>query len=153
MAMTVNQEGIAETLKSWLMVVVTLLFVMLYGAALAGWLKPLADAAIVTRLESIVFVFIGYYFGHLPTQQRVKTLREEINGQTQKANAAQHAKEQALQSREALEEKLKNVRTALLPIVTKASGSGTVEPHADSSPAKDDALRHTVNIIMKILDA
>ena len=43
--------------------------------------------------------------GRLPSQKNEKTLREEISRQTQKADAAQHAKEQAQQSTEALKEK------------------------------------------------
>ena len=81
------------------MVVLTLIFVALYGAALIGWLKPLAGEKMVLRLEPIIFVIIGYYFGRLPAQQNEKTLKEEIGRQTQKADAAQHVKEQALQTR------------------------------------------------------
>src|SRR6267143_3724650 len=106
-------QGVADALKSWTMVVMTLIFVSLYGAALIGWLKPLADEKMVLRLEPIIFVIIGYYFGRLPAQQNEKTLKDEIGRQTQKADAAQHAKEQAQQSREALEEKVKNVGAAL----------------------------------------
>jgi len=76
-------------------------------------LKPLADASMVSRIEPIIFVIIGYYFGRLPGQQNEQTLREEIGRQTQRADAAQHAKESALQTREALDEKVKNARTAL----------------------------------------
>ena len=106
------RSAISETLKSWVMVVLTLGFVVLYGLALIGRF-PLADSSIVSRLEPIIFVIIGYYFGRLPTQQTENTLKGEIVRQTQKADAAQHAKEQALQSREAFEERLKNVNAAL----------------------------------------
>jgi len=106
-------QNMTETLKSWVIVVLTLIFVVLYAAALLGWLKPLPDAAMVTRLEPIIFVIIGYYFGRLPAQQNEKTLKGEINRQTQKADAAQHSKEQAQQEREALEEKVKNAKAAL----------------------------------------
>lgn len=106
-------QGIADALKSWTMVVLTFIFVLLYGSALLGWLKPLSDVSMITRLEPIIFVIIGYYFGRLPAQQNEKTLKDEIGRQTQKADAAQHAKEQAQQSREALEEKLKNVNAIL----------------------------------------
>src|SRR6267143_75713 len=95
-----------DALRNWIMVVLTLLFVSLYGAALTGWLKPLADEKMVLRLEPIIFVIIGYYFGRLPAQQNEKTLKDEMGRQTQKAEAAQHAKEQAQQSREAVEEKI-----------------------------------------------
>ena len=40
-----------DTLKNWIMVVLTLIFISLYGAALIGWLKPLADEKMVMRLE------------------------------------------------------------------------------------------------------
>ena len=105
--------GIADALKSWVMVILTLGFVALYGLALIGTLKPLADFSLVSRIEPIIFVIIGYYFGRLPAQQNEKTLKLEINRQTQKAEAGQHAKEQLIQTRELLEEKLKNVKTAL----------------------------------------
>jgi len=103
----------ADTLKNWIMVVLTLVFISLYGAALIGWLKPLADEKMVMRAEPIIFVIIGYDFGRLPGQQNEKTLKQEISRQTQRADAAQSAKEQALQSNEALEEKIKNVKATL----------------------------------------
>jgi hypothetical protein len=102
-----------ESLKNWIMVVLTLIFISLYGAALIGWLKPLADEKMVLRIEPIIFVIIGYYFGRLPSQQNERTLKQEINRQTQRGDAAQSAKEQALQLNEALEEKIKNVKAAL----------------------------------------
>src|SRR5215510_1897107 len=102
-----------ETLKNWIMVVLTMIFISLYGAALIGWLKPLADDKMVLRLEPIIFVIIGYYFGRLPGQQNERTLKEEIGRQTQRSDAAQSAKEQALKTNEALEEKVKNVRMVL----------------------------------------
>ena len=78
-------QGTPDALRNWLMVVLTLIFVALYGAALIGWLKPLADEKMVLRLEPIIFVIIGYYFGRLPAQQNEKTLNDEIGRQTQKA--------------------------------------------------------------------
>src|SRR5436190_22111886 len=120
-----TQPTTPETLKNWIMVVLTLIFITLYGAALIGWLKPLADEKMVMRLEPIIFVIIGYYFGRLPSQQNERTLKQEINRQTQRADASQSAKEQALQTNESLEEKIKNVRAALGSEhgVTTTSGS------------------------------
>jgi len=43
----------------------------------------------VLRLEPIIFVIISYYFGRLPAQQNEQTLKEEIGGQTEKADTAQ----------------------------------------------------------------
>jgi len=102
-----------EALREWVMVLLTLAFVVLYGLALVGKLKPLTDLSMVSRLEPIIFVLIGYYFGRVPGQQNEQSLKKEIGRQTQRADAAQQARETALQSREALDEKVKNARTAL----------------------------------------
>jgi hypothetical protein len=143
----------ADGLKNWIMVVLTLIFVSLYGAALIGWLKPLADEKMVLRLEPIIFVIIGYYFGRLPAQQNEKTLKQEINRQTQRADASQHAKEQALQSREALEEKIKNVNAALTsgsPVVRTASGS---DLYKSGGAIQEEGLRYVVTAALRILSS
>ena len=109
------------------MVFITLGFVVLYGLALVGKLKPLADASMVSRLEPIIFVFIGYYFGRLPAQPNETTLRKEISRQINRADAAQSNREQIIQSREALEEKLKSVNAAL------DLASGVLEPDSEAN--------------------
>ena len=93
----------------------------------------------VSRLEPIIFVIIGYYFGRLPSQQNESTLKDEINRQTQKADAAQHAKEQAQQARESLEEKMKNVRAAL----ATSSSRLAENPDKASGSVKDDNPRQS----------
>ena len=141
-----TEKMFAEAMKSWVMVVLTFVFILLYGAALMGRLKPLSDISMVTRLEPIIFVIIGYYFGRLPAQQNEKTLKEEVARQSQKADAAQHAKEQALQSREAIEEKMKNVRTAL------SAGGGSPSDKLQR-PGNEEAVRHAVSAATKILNS
>jgi hypothetical protein len=126
--------------------------VPLYGAALIGWLKPLANEKMVLRLEPIIFVIIGYYFGRLPAQQNEKTLKEEIGRQTQKADAAQHAKEQALQTREALEEKLKNVNAALTSAAAAAAAFANTVRHTNG-PVSQEALRYSVGAAVQILNS
>lgn len=133
-------EAMADALRNWVMVALTLVFIALYAAALTGWLKPLADEKMVTRLEPIIFVIIGYYFGRLPGQQNEKTLKDELGRQTQKAEAAQHAKEQAQQARETLEEKVRNARAALTPAASakphlESVGAAGAEPHRTSVTA------------------
>jgi hypothetical protein len=136
------------------MVVLTLIFVALYGAALIGWLKPLADEKMVLRLEPIIFVIIGYYFGRLPAQQNEKTLKEEIGRQTQKADAAQHVKEQALQTREALEEKLKNINAVLTSAGPSVSPVSFAEGlHNTAGPIKEEGLRYSVGAAVRILNS
>jgi hypothetical protein len=134
------------------MVVLTLVFISLYGAALTGLLKPLADERMVMRLEPIIFVIIGYYFGRLPGQQNEKSLNKEINRQTQRADAAQSAKEQALQASEALEEKIKNVK-ATLNAETAAFASGSGSHNLRSATLKDEELRPMMNAAVRILNS
>ncbi|HJZ80574.1 MAG TPA: hypothetical protein VKD91_09515 [Pyrinomonadaceae bacterium] len=147
------QPNVPDTLKNWIMVVLTLIFISLYGAALVGWLKPLTDEKMVMRLEPIIFVLIGYHFGRMPGQQNERSLRLEINRQTQRADAAQSAKEQALQSNEALEEKIRNVRTALGPehnISVTSSGSNLF---AAGGRTHEDGLRFLVGAALRILNS
>jgi len=146
------QPSAPDTLKNWIMVVLTLIFISLYGAALTGWLKPLADEKMVMRLEPIIFVIIGYYFGRLPSQQNERTLKQEINRQTQRADAAQSAKEQALQSNEALEERIRNAKAALGSDhnVTTTSGSHLF---AAGGRGHEEGLRHNVGAAMRILNS
>ena len=150
-------SGLSNALRNWVMVSLTFLFVLLYASALVGWLKPLADEKMIVRLEPIIFVIIGYYFGRLPSQANEKTLKGEINRQSLKADAAQHAKEQAQQVTEALEEKVKNAKATL----TSAGSRITAKNFAGSAgsadmldmPVKDDALRHLVLATLSVLNS
>lgn len=130
------------------MVALTFVFILLYGAALAGWLKPLADDKMVLRLEPIIFVIIGYSFGRLPGLQNEHTLKEEIGRQSQKVDAAQHVKEQALQKREGLEEKLKNVAAVLGP---SASTLAAVEANDNREFISDHGMGRNIDAALKIL--
>jgi len=104
-----------EVMRGWVMAIVSLGFVVLYGLALLGKIKTIADPAVLSRVEPIVFVIIGYYFGRLPGQQNEQTLKSEIVRQTDRANAAQQAMVSARELSGTLDEKLKNARTALAP--------------------------------------
>jgi len=143
-------QGIADVLKGWTMVVLTFVFVLLYATALFGWLKPQSDVTMITRLEPIIFVIIGYYFGRLPAQQNEKTLKDEIGRQTQKADAAQYAKEQAQQSREVLEEKIKNVRATLAPVASSFKRSST---ESAALTGNDESIRGLVAAALNILNS
>ena len=139
-----GEDGLSVAIKDWLMVFLTLGFVVLYGLALLGKLRPLADASMVTRLEPIIFVIIGYYFGRLPGQQNEQTLKDEIGRQTQRADAAQHAKETALQTREALDEKVKNARTAL---ATETAAFAKGAPSSDGLGKDRGSVTAAFNIL------
>lgn len=141
-------------LRNWVMTALTSIFVLLYGAALVGWLRPLPDERAIARLEPIIFVIIGYYFGRLPAQQNEQTLKGELNRQTQKTDAAQHAKEQAQQAREALEEKIKNVRVTLASSAAGAAAKAfTGNADETAAPNQTDAIRQKLATALNILNS
>jgi hypothetical protein len=90
---------------------VLLLGILYYIAAIGGFRLPV-DISVI-KVEPILFVLLGYFFGRLPARQQAHLLQQEIHWQSHRADAAQHAKEQAIQAQEAVEERLKNVRIAL----------------------------------------
>jgi hypothetical protein len=110
---TTDEKSITEIIKDLIMVILTLIFVLLYAAAFTGKFDPLKDNTMLLKFEPIIFILIGYYFGRMPSRQNEQSLKDEIARQTQKADAAQFAKEKVLQEREMLEEKIKNVRTII----------------------------------------
>jgi len=122
------------------MIALMLGFLLLYGAIVTGRLKPPADELMSARLEPIIFIIIGYYFGRLPAQQNEKSLKDEIGRQAQKADAAQHAKEQAQQSREAVEEKLKNVIAALAPSASTSHGRAFTNSTANAEEVQQSVV-------------
>ena len=140
-------QSTTDVIKGWLMILLTVAFVVLYGLALMGKIRPLADISIVSRIEPIIFVIIGYYFGRSPATQNERTLKDEITRQTQKADAAQYAKEQALQSREVFEEKLKNVNIALS---RPASNLSSATKNAAANGQQEE-LKHSIDTALVIL--
>jgi hypothetical protein len=144
-----QRQDTMNVLKGWVMIILTIVLLALYGAALGGWLKPLASEYMVTRLEPLIFVVVGYYFGRLPSQQNESTLKDEIGRQTRKADSAQHAKEHAQQACEALEEKLKNVRATLAFAPTASHDRRSAVNAATSDPA----TQQTIATVLKILDS
>lgn len=149
-----RSNDLSNALRSWVMVALTFIFIILYASALIGWLKPLADEKMIVRIEPIIFVIIGYYFGRLPSQQNENTLKGEINRQVQKADAAQHAKEQAQQGREALEEKMRNAKVTLTSAIPGRTAKGLAEGlDKAGAPIKEEVLRQSVLAALNVLDS
>jgi len=147
----------ANTLQNWMMVALTLAFLALYAAVLFGSFKHWSDDRLITHLEPVIFVVIGYFFGRLPARPNEQTLRDEIRRHIRRADAAQYAKEQLQQTREALEEKIKNVRTTLAPSATAASSAtgkaiGNSLNHSGGA-SNDNTLRQAVAAALKMLDS
>jgi len=150
-----------ESSRGWVMIGLTGVFVALYVAALFGVIHPLADDRVVVRLEAIVAVIIGYYFGRVPGEKNEKTLKEEVNRQAGKAKAEEQKKEQAQrekgaaeQRNGALEMKVKSTRAALTAAAPEA-------PEAELAPtlarrnavtADDSGLRQTMAAAIRVLD-
>jgi hypothetical protein len=88
-------------------------YLLIYAAALFGWLAPLADGRWVARAEPVLILAIGYYLGRLPARRMEVTFGEALTRQAQKAEAAQRAKELAQQAGEVLEERMKNAKIIL----------------------------------------
>lgn len=128
---TRGKKNLTERLKDSLLVIVALVFIILYAAAFAGKLDPLKDNTMLLRLEPVIFILIGYYVGRYPSRRCEQTLKEEITRQTQRADAAQSAKEKLLEERERLEEKIKNARTVIHSVaLTETDESRNVRTEA-----------------------
>lgn len=102
---TPAKTPITDSLKSWTMAVVTLVFVALYALSIAG-IGNLTSHAL-KDLQPIVFVIIGYYFGRLPSQPVENALQEQIRSQGTREDAARSAERTAVADTAAFEERMK----------------------------------------------
>jgi hypothetical protein len=140
-------------LRGWMMICITLIFVSLYAAALFGWLRPLSDVTMITRLEPIIFVIAGYYFGRLPGQSVERALKEEIIRQSKKTDAMQHAKELAEKERDTIEEKAKNASLALGVTRRGLNESSHSRGDRTNPQTANGTCNESVQIAAKILDS
>ncbi len=106
-------RGFVDHLKDAAAVFLVLVFVVLYAAAFAGKLDPLKDSTVLLRLEPPIFILIGFCLARIQTRRAERTLANEIERQTRRAEAAQIARETAIQEREVLEEKIRNASIAI----------------------------------------
>lgn len=146
-------KNITMILSNSMMVILTLIFVLLYSAAFTGKFDPLKDNTMLLRLEPITFILIGFYFGRMPSWQNERSLKDEIERQTQKADAAQYSKEKLQQEREALEEKIKNVKASLTPLFSESSNKSSVEYAGVGNNNKIESLNHILVAVLNILDS
>ena len=144
------------------MIGLTAVFVALYVAALFDVIHPVADDRVVVRLEAIVAVIIGYYFGRVPGEKNEKTLKEEVNRQAGKAKAEEQKKEQvqrekaaAEQRSGALEMQRKNVRAVLSTAAPEAQEAELADTLGRESTASvhESGLRQTLAAAIRVLDA
>lgn len=142
-----------DALKNWIIVIATLTFVSLYASALLGWIRPLSDITIITRLEPMIFAILGYYFGRSPAQATERTLKEELDRQTKRADAAQQAREMVLKEQTILEEKTRNAKVALMDHREGTAKSGIEKRSLNGSARIDEILSSSVNTALRILDS
>jgi hypothetical protein len=153
----------SETLRGWMLVILTAVFVALYTAALLGWIKPLPDNQVVVRLESIVAVIIGYYFGRVPGEKNEKTLKQQVEREARKAGEAEEDRKDAQRGeaaahvdRAALEQKVKSAKAALAAVGVPQGAQGRLAPNLGGeaeAPATDSAARHAAAAALRVLDA
>ena len=157
-----TESNVGETLRGWMLVALTAVFVALYTAALLGWIKPLPNDQVVVRLEAIIGVIIGYYFGRVPGEKNEKTLKEQVNREAQKAGEAEEKKEEAQRGenaahvdRAALEQKVKSAKAALTAAAPQRAADGLPANlgEGQAPPANDAAARHAVAAALQVLDS
>lgn len=149
-------QSMSDGPRTWMMVILTAVFVLLYIGALFGLISG-ADTPqklqTLTRIESIVFVIIGYYFGRLPAQATEKTLKGEIERQTQKADQAEEKKSNAEGDKRALQEKVKNAKAALGSTLPEAPQAGLAATLSKTTTPPTDALRQSVLAAVNVLES
>jgi len=155
--------------RDWILVALTAVFVGLYAAALLGWIhSDAADSPAVLRLEPIIAVIIGYYFGRVPGEKNEKTLKQQVDREAQKAGEAEEKKEEAQRGeaaahvdKAALEQKVRSTRAALTAAVPQGGpdglpsnlGDARAAPADDALPVNDAAARHAVAAALQVLDS
>ncbi len=102
-----------EVTLRWTMIVVSLTFLILYAAALAGWLRPMGENSIVARLEPIIFLLIGFYFGLVSISSISRSRKKELDRTRERLDELQLTKEQIQRERDAFAERISNAKVAL----------------------------------------
>ncbi len=115
-------SSISEEVKTWTMLFITVVFVILYALTVVDVIKA---SNAVQNLQPIVFVIVGYFFGRLPAAKVENSLKEQIVVQSNAAAAARQSEKVAATEREMLEEKVKNARIALDTIALESSVNGS----------------------------
>lgn len=135
-------------LKNWLMIVLTTVFLLLYTVSLLGWLKPLSDVESVRRYEPFIFLILGYYLSRLPSHQNELFLKDEISRQISMVDEGHHSLNRVQKEKEALEERLKNVKTILMPSLNTGSTKTINDENLKSSYTSNlEAIKAATNIL------
>jgi hypothetical protein len=132
-----------ETAKHWIMIIVSVTFLVLYGAALTGVLRPVTESSIAERLEPIIFILIGFYFGQLPFTQSLRSRKRELERVREKLDELQAAKDQVQREHDAMGEKIANAKIALDRFATEMKNT--------SNGTGSEASKRSAEIVRNIL--
>jgi type VI protein secretion system component VasK len=104
-----------DPVRKWIVVILTIIFIGFYICAIADIWKGDTPATnkIITLLQPIVYVIIGYYFGRVPAEKAEKQLKDEAKEKGKQAD-------EATKKAEGAEAKL----DALDAMLSAASGAG-----------------------------
>jgi hypothetical protein len=132
----------ADGLKSWVMIILSFIFIFAYVTVLiVDWINGAKGADVIKELQPIVFGIIGYYFGRLPAQQNENALKETISHESAK-------KDEALEGKAAAEGKMDAAKIALGSTASESSITG-VGPIT----AVPDRNAIAIAIAMKIMNS
>lgn len=148
-------QSMIDTIKTWTMVALTGVFVILYVLALFGVINPNPNNSLLTRLEPMLFVIIGYYFGRVPGQENEQTLKDEVDRQTDRADAAENEKTGALEESAGLKKTLDSAK-AVLSSAAPSTPPDALAPTLSgggSDLVNADQMRQTVAAALKVLDS
>jgi hypothetical protein len=102
-----------KDVRTWVMVALTAVFVVLYTAALLGWISASTDDKLLLRLEPILFAIIGYYFGREPSVRTENRLGAEADEERKRRNEAENAEKAQTAKTARAEQTISNTLAAL----------------------------------------
>jgi hypothetical protein len=144
-------QTMLDKIRSWTMVGLTALFVVLYVFALLGSFPEASDNFALQKLEPILFAIVAYYFGRVPGQKAEAALDGE---QKQRKQAETQATEQQVEAEKA-KEKIRNAKAALassVPEPVGAEGSFAAALTTGTKGVDERSVRHAAAAAMSILE-
>jgi hypothetical protein len=140
--------------KNIVIIILTFIFIALYSATIFGFVKLPADDKLLGRLEPIIAVIIGYYFGRMPSEKNEKSLKQQVDKKTQEADDARKGETEAKTQSTEAQTKIKDARAALSSAAPAAEPSelAVTLSGAHASAAPEPAVRNAAVAALKILE-
>lgn len=141
-----------RSFNQWPFVVFALIFISFYASVSVGWLRPIADLSILSRLEPIIFVVIGFYFGRSSSVENENALQQQKAVEIRKADQAIEERDRVKKEYEILSERMKSASFLLnkWPLErTEAGGDPTNE--LDGSVGSQQLIHDWLATVKQIL--